>query len=156
MLRSFLCRSQNASRNLAVTRISKKKTQTTHSLTSLSRFSYLESSGNASVRNIRFFSTSPPTEENPVSLPADEIPISSAAELTLEESVASALGFSESGDYGGTSVEAVGEDGDSEIVAIENEVYQFDDESWNLYCLCYGVMKNPWSLVLMRLMSIYT
>lgn len=128
MLRSFLCRSQNASRNLAVTRISKKKTQTTHSLTSLSRFSYLESSGNASVRNIRFFSTSPPTEENPVSLPADEIPISSAAELTLEESVASALGFSESGDYGGTSVEAVGEDGDSEIVAIENEVYQFDDE----------------------------
>ncbi|CAE5965886.1 unnamed protein product [Arabidopsis arenosa] len=133
---SFL-RSQNASRNLAVTRISKKKTQMTPSLTSLSRFSYLESSGNAYARNIRFFSASPPTEENPVSLPTDEIPISSAAELTLEESVASALGFSESGDFGvngGTSMEAVGgvaEYGDSEIVAIENEVsevYQFDDE----------------------------
>ncbi|XP_010485585.1 PREDICTED: pentatricopeptide repeat-containing protein At3g02650, mitochondrial-like [Camelina sativa] len=148
MLRSLFWRSQNATRNLAVTRFSKKKTQTP-SLNSISRFSYLESSGNASTRNIRFFSGSPPTEENPVSLPTDEMPISSAAELTLEKSNLSDLGVAESGDFdvnGGLSVEAiggVGEDGDSEIVAIEasedgsvvekgdsqvSEVYQFDDE----------------------------
>lgn len=145
MWRSVFWRSQNASRCLAVTRFSKKTTQTPL-LTSLSRFSHLESSGNASAGNIRFFSASPPTEENPVSLPTDEIPIASAAEITLEESNASDLGFSESGDFGvngGAFVEAIGgvaEDGDSEIVAIEpsdggsavanevSEVYQFDDE----------------------------
>ncbi|EOA31892.1 hypothetical protein CARUB_v10015120mg, partial [Capsella rubella] len=145
MWRSVFWRSQNASRNLAVTRFSKKETQTPL-LTSLSRFSYLESSGNASSRNIRFFSSGPPMEENPVSLPADEIPISSAAELTLEKSNLSDLSIAETGDFdvnGGTSVDAigvVGEDGDSEIVATEpsddgsavenevSEVYQFDDE----------------------------
>ncbi|CAH2055279.1 unnamed protein product [Thlaspi arvense] len=146
MWRSVFWRSQNASRNFAVTRISKKKTQPP-SLTSLSRVSHVESSGNASARNLRFFSTSH-TEENTVSLPTDEIPISSAAELTLEESNASDLGFSESGDFGvnGTSAETiggVGEDGDSATVTMEasdggsvvevgdpraDEVTQFDDE----------------------------
>ncbi|ESQ49849.1 hypothetical protein EUTSA_v10020352mg [Eutrema salsugineum] len=145
MWRSIFWRSQNASRNLAVTRISKKKK--TPSLPSLSRFSDVKSSANASARNLRFFSASPKEEENPVSLPTDEIPISSAEELTLEGSNASDLG-SESGDFGvnGTSAVAIGgdgEDGDSGIVSIEasddgstvevgdsraDEVYQFDDE----------------------------
>ncbi|VVA96147.1 unnamed protein product [Arabis nemorensis] len=54
MWRIVFWRSQNASRNLAVTGITKKKTQSP-SLTSLSRFSFLDS-GNASAQNIRFFS----------------------------------------------------------------------------------------------------
>ncbi|CAA7038555.1 unnamed protein product [Microthlaspi erraticum] len=149
MWRSVFWRSQNASRNLAVSRISKKKTQTP-SLTSISRFSnVVDSSGNASGRNLRFFSASP-TEENPASLPTNEIPVASVAELTSEESNVSDLGFSESGDFGenGNSVEAivgVGEDGDSEIVTIEasddgsvvevgdplaDEVTKFDDEKF--------------------------
>ncbi|VVA96238.1 unnamed protein product [Arabis nemorensis] len=134
MWRSVFCRSQNASRNLA-SRITKRKTQSP-SLTSLSRFSFLESSsGNASARNLRFFSTNP----------TDENSISSSAELTHEESSVSDLGFPESSDFGASeeAIVGVGDDGDSEIVTIEAsgdgsveevvdsqavEVYQFDDE----------------------------
>ncbi|KAF8096875.1 hypothetical protein N665_0299s0036 [Sinapis alba] len=120
MLRSVLWRSKN----LAFTRFSTKKTP---SLTSISRFLYVESSGNASPQNLRFFSTSP-TEENPIS--------SSSAELTHEESD---LGFSENGDFGVNGTMAgVGEDGESNIATVEasgddgsvvaEEVSQFDEE----------------------------
>ncbi|CAH8388310.1 unnamed protein product [Eruca vesicaria subsp. sativa] len=125
MWRSILCRSQNASRNLFVTRISTKKP----SLTSHFRFSYAESSANASAPILRFFSTNP-TEENPFP----------------SESNDSDSGFSESRDFdvNGTSTEAivgVVEDGESEIVTaeasedgsvaeVEEEVTQFDEEKF--------------------------
>ncbi|KAJ0244603.1 Pentatricopeptide repeat-containing protein [Hirschfeldia incana] len=127
MLRSVLRRSQN----LAFTRISTKKTHAP-SLTSISRFSHVESSRNASPQSLRFFSTSP----------TDETPISPASEHTHEESNVSGLGFSESGDFdvNGTSAEAiVGEDGESEIATVEasgdgsvvaEEVSQFDEEKF--------------------------
>ncbi|CAG7890955.1 unnamed protein product [Brassica rapa] len=117
MLRSVLRRSQN----LAFTRISTKKTP---SLTSISRFAHAESSRNASPRSLRFFSTTP-TDENPISSPA---------ELTHEESNASGLGFSESGDF-----DVNGEDGESNVARIEasgngsvvaEEVSQFDEEKF--------------------------
>lgn len=122
MLRSVLRRSQN----LAFARFSTKTTNVP-SLASISRFS---SSGNASPRNLRFFSTSP----------ADENPISSPAEHTHEESNVSGLGFSESVDLdvNGT-MSGVGEDGESEIATVEasgdgsvvaEEVSQFDEEKF--------------------------
>ncbi|KAF8052197.1 hypothetical protein N665_1588s0009 [Sinapis alba] len=127
MWRSFLCRSQNASRNLALTRIATKKTHAP-SLTSLPRFS---SSGNASARNLRFFSASP-TEENPFS--------SAAAELTHEEPNASVSGFSESFDFdvNGTSTEAeiatmeASDEGSVTEVGEDpaQEMTQFDEEKF--------------------------
>ncbi|KFK37722.1 hypothetical protein AALP_AA3G021000 [Arabis alpina] len=134
MLRFVICSSRNASRNLA--RVTKKKTHSP-SLTSLSRFTLVESSsssGNASTRNFRFFSTNP----------TDETPILSSTEITHEESSVSDLGIAESIDFGVnvTSEEAiVGEDGESEIVTMEgssdgsveeavDEVYKLDDEKF--------------------------
>ncbi|XP_033139619.1 pentatricopeptide repeat-containing protein At3g02650, mitochondrial [Brassica rapa] len=114
MLRSVLRRSQN----LAFTRISTKKTP---SPTSISRFAHAESPGNASPRSLRFFST-------------DEIPISSSAELTHEESNPPGLGLSESGDF-----DVNGEDGESNVATVEDsgdgsvvaeEVSQFDEEKF--------------------------
>ncbi|KAL0720046.1 hypothetical protein Bca4012_069370 [Brassica carinata] len=122
MLRSVLRRSQN----LAFTRFSTRKTP---SLTSISRFAHVESSGNASPRNLRFFSTSP----------TDEIPISPASEHTHEDSPAADSGFSESGDFDVNGTIA-GEDGESGIATVEEasgdgsvvaeEVSQFDEEKF--------------------------
>ncbi|KAL0717757.1 hypothetical protein Bca4012_067079 [Brassica carinata] len=121
MWRSILCRSRNATRNLASTRISTKKTHSP-SLTPLPRFS---SSGNASARNLRLFSSTP-TEENP---------ISSATELTHEESNAPGSGFSESCDFdvNGASTEAeiaTIEASDERSVAEVGEATQFDEEKF--------------------------
>ncbi|KAG2316270.1 hypothetical protein Bca52824_019392 [Brassica carinata] len=122
MWRSILCRSQNATRSIAVTRISTKKTYSP-SLTPLPRFS---SSGNASARNLRLFSSTPTTVENP---------ISSAAELTHEESNAPGSGFSESADFdvNGASTEAeiaTIEASDERSVAEVGEATQFDEEKF--------------------------
>ncbi|KAJ0249789.1 Pentatricopeptide repeat-containing protein [Hirschfeldia incana] len=120
MWRSILCRSQNATRSIAVTRILTKKTHRAPSLTSLPRFS---SSGNASARNLRFFSTSPTT------------PSSSTAELTHEESNSFDSGLFESFDFdaNGASTEAeiaTMEASEEGSIAEVGEVNQFDEEKF--------------------------
>ncbi|CAN7116907.1 unnamed protein product [Brassica rapa subsp. narinosa] len=123
MWRSVLCRSQNASRCLAFTRISTKKTHAP-SLTTLPRFS---SSENASPRNLRLFSSTPTEEKNP---------FSSASELTHEESNASDSGFSKSCDFyvNGAEIATIEASEEGSVAEAEEaqseEVTQFDEEKF--------------------------